>query len=387
MKRLIQNLIHNPKFKQKQAIGLLCNQVSFDFISHQYLFELLSKQGTLKRLFIPEHGLFSELQDQEKFEGTSTYHSLGLHGVDIISLYQHQEKSLAPTVEKLKDLDAIVIDIQDVGCRYFTFTSTVYYLLEVLAQNKLSPSLFVLNRSNPAGDSIEGTPIDATYASFIGLEGLPNRHGMSTGELCLYFRNRLQANVEVSVITDSWSSSLNPISINPSPNIPNSITPLIYSGQCLFEGTNLSEGRGTTRPFELIGSPDLTWEEVKSFTEKINKHWGEWAILRPLKFIPTFHKFMGEVCQGFQLHLINQHQYHSLLHSLIIVRAIAELKGDLLWRKGKYEFGSEKTAIELLVGDIDLLNFIMGKNSLENVKEKLNESEFAWSELSKKYKL
>ncbi|AFK03048.1 Uncharacterized conserved protein UCP016719 [Emticicia oligotrophica DSM 17448] len=340
MKRLIQNLIHNPKFKQKQAIGLLCNQVSFDFISHQYLFELLSNQGTLKRLFIPEHGLFSELQDQEKFEGTSTYHSLGLHGVDIISLYQHQEKSLAPTVEKLKDLDAIVIDIQDVGCRYFTFTSTVYYLLEVLAQNKLSPSLFVLNRSNPAGDSIEGTPIDATYASFIGLEGLPNRHGMSTGELCLYFRNRLQANVEISVITDSWSSSLNPISINPSPNIPNSITPLIYSGQCLFEGTNLSEGRGTTRPFELIGSPDLTWEEVKSFTEKINKHWGEWAILRPLKFIPTFHKFMGEVCQGFQLHLINQHQYHSLLHSLIIVRAIAELKGDLLWRKGKYEFGS-----------------------------------------------
>lgn len=360
-----------------QQLGLLCNQVSFDFVSQQYLFQILSEKKILKRLFVPEHGLFGELQDQEKLKETHVYESLGLQGVEVVSLYQHNEKSLAPEVAHLTNLDAIVIDIQDVGCRYFTFTSTIYYLFESLVKHKLSPQIFVLNRPNPAGRQVEGTLITTKYASFIGLEGLPHRHGMNIAELCFYFQEKLNTNLNICVIEDDAETTINPISINPSPNIPNQITPLIYAGQCLFEGTTLSEGRGTTRPFEVIGSPDFSWQEMSHVCHKINKDWGGKAVLRPLKFIPTFHKFVGEICTGFQLHLLDAQNYHSLLHSLSIIRELARIKKDL-WRKGKYEFGSEKTAIELLVGDDDLLDFLYGNTSLTIIQEKLQEAENQW---------
>lgn len=367
----------DSRFAQMQQLGLLCNQVSYDFVSQQYLFQILSEKQTLKRLFVPEHGLFGELQDQEKLDETNVYESLGLQDVEVISLYQHNEKSLAPEVAHLTNLDAIVIDIQDVGCRYFTFTSTIFYLFESLVKHNLSPQIFVLNRPNPAGRQVEGTPIAAKFASFIGLEGLPHRHGMSIAELCFYFQEKLNSNLNICVIDDDIDTTINPISINPSPNIPNQITPLIYAGQCLFEGTTLSEGRGTTRPFEIIGSPDFSWQEMSQVCDKINKDWATKAVLRPLKFIPTFHKFVGEVCTGFQLHLLDAKNYHSLLHSLNIIRELALIKGDL-WRKGKYEFGSEKTAIELLVGDDDLLDFLYGKTSLKIIQEKLHEAENQW---------
>lgn len=377
MKNLIQNLIKDSPFAEMQRIGLLCNQVSFDFISQQYLFQILSKSKKLKRLFVPEHGLFGELQDQEKLNEPSVYDTLGLQDAEVVSLYQHNEKLLAPEISHLTDLDAIVIDIQDVGCRYFTFTSTIFYLFESLVKHNLSPKIFILNRSNPAGRQVEGIPISAKYVSFIGLQGLPHRHGMNMAELCFYFQEKLNSKLDIRIINGDTHSTINPVSINPSPNIPNQITPLIYSGQCLFEGTTLSEGRGTTRPFEMIGSPEFSWQEISHVCDKINKDWAVKAVLRPLKFIPTFHKFVGEVCTGFQLHLLDTQNYHSLLHSLNIIRELAQIKEDL-WRKGKYEFGSEKTAIELLVGDDDLLGFLYGCISLKTIKEKLKESENQW---------
>lgn len=377
MKQLITNLINNVYFAQMNNVGLLCNQVSFDFVSQQYLFQILHKKQVLKRLFVPEHGLFGELQDQEKLNEAKAYETLGLDDVDVISLYQNSETSLTPSISTLNDLDAIVIDIQDVGCRYFTFTTTIYYLFETLVQNKISPKIFVLNRPNPAGQQIEGTPMPSIYASFIGLEGLPHRHGMTIVELCFYFRERLKGVFEIIVISDEKESNVNPLTINPSPNIPNVITPLIYAGQCLLEGTILSEGRGTTRPFEVFGSPDLPWQDLSKIAEKINQDWHKKAILRPLRFIPTFHKFSGEVCQGFQLHLLEAENYHSLLHSLLIIRELATLRSDI-WRTGKYEFGSEKTAIELLVGDDDLLAFLYGNLSYKNIVDKLQTTENQW---------
>lgn len=377
MKHLITNLINKTHFAQMNKVGLLCNQVSFDFVSQQYLFQILHQKKVLKRLFVPEHGLFGELQDQEKLNETKAYASLGLDDVEVVSLYQNNETSLAPKVSALDDLDAIVIDIQDVGCRYFTFTTTIFYLFETLVQNKISSKIFVLNRPNPAGQKIEGSPMPLKYASFIGLEGLPHRHGMTIVELCFYFREQLKGIFEIIVISDEQESKDNPLIINPSPNIPNVITPLVYSGQCLFEGTILSEGRGTTRPFEVFGSPDLSWQDLSKIADKINQDWHTKAILRPLRFIPAFHKFSGEVCQGFQLHLLQAEDYHSLLHSLLIIRELASLK-SVIWRTGKYEFGSEKTAIELLVGDDDLLSFLYGNLSYKNIVEKLQTTENQW---------
>lgn len=382
MKKLINNLLSDKTFQQQSAVGLLCNQVSFDFVSNKYLFEILNEKRILKRLFIPEHGLFGELQDQEKLNRTDVYADLGLEDVEVKSLYQKDENSLAPKQADLADLEAIVIDIQDVGCRYFTFTSTIFYLIEVLKKYKLSTKIFVLNRANPAGESIEGTPISKEYASFIGLEGLPHRHGMTIAELCMYFKQRLQAKFDLYIISEDSISRVNPLIINPSPNIPNEITPLIYSGQCLFEGTNWSEGRGTTRPFEIVGSPNISWKLLKKISEKHNSKWKQNAVLRPLSFIPTFHKFSGKTCNGFQLHLIEPQNYHSLQHSLEVIRDLAEICNDF-WRKGKYEFGSAKTAIELLAGDKDLLDFLKGKQSLKFITEKLQSSENEWFKVRK----
>lgn len=380
MKNLIQNLVNNRRFAEMQNVGLLCNQVSYDFVSQQYLFQILNNKKVLKRLFVPEHGLFGELQDQEKLEETNIYKTLNLPDIEVVSLYQHNIKSLAPAACHLESLDAIVIDIQDVGCRYFTFTSTIFYLFESLIKHKLSTNIFVLNRPNPANRAVEGIPMPSKYASFIGLEGLPHRHGMSIAELCFYFQEKLNHKFNIYVIDDATHSSINALSINPSPNIPNQITPLIYAGQCLFEGTIMSEGRGTTRPFEIIGSPDFSWQEISQVCEKINNDWAKMAVLRPLRFIPTFHKFTGEVCTGFQLHLLNVQNYHSLLHSMIILRELAQLKHNF-WRTGSYEFGSEKTAIELLVGDDDLLGFLNGNLSQKSVKEKLQDAENQWINL------
>lgn len=377
MKNLIKNLLADKTFQKQTKVGLLCNQVSFDFVSQKYLFEILNQKRVLKRLFVPEHGLFGELQDQEKLNQTDVYTDLGFEEVEVKSLYQKDENSLAPKQADLVDLEAILIDIQDVGCRYFTFTSTIFYLFEALVKYQLSTKIFILNRPNPAGEGIEGTPISNKYASFIGLEGLPHRHGMNIAELCMYFKQRLHAKFDLHIISDESISRVNPLIINPSPNIPNEITPLIYAGQCLFEGTNWSEGRGTTRPFEMVGSPNISWKSLSQIAEKHNKKWGEKAVLRPLSFIPTFHKFAGETCQGFQLHLLDTTNYHSLLHSLEIIRDLAEVCDDF-WRKGKYEFGSDKTAIELLAGDKDLLDFLHGKQTLHFISEKLQTTENEW---------
>ncbi|MDR1405627.1 MAG: DUF1343 domain-containing protein, partial [Prevotellaceae bacterium] len=171
-------------------VGLLCNQTSWDFAEGCYLFEQLHRCGRLHRLFMPEHGLFAELQDQEALQSGAFYRCLHLDGVDFVSLYGHSEASLSAPVNKLDDLDAIVIDLQDVGCRYYTFISTVDKLFHSLAEHRLKPAVYVIDRPNPAGRQVEGIPITGEYASFIGVEGLPHRHGLTFGELCGFLHTR-----------------------------------------------------------------------------------------------------------------------------------------------------------------------------------------------------
>jgi len=353
----------------KGRLGLLCNHTSFDLKSSRYLFQILGMRGALRRLFLPEHGLFAELQDQVPLSETNVYANLGLT-CEIVSLYGNTEETLAAEKKHLDDLDAIVIDIQDIGVRYYTFSTTMRYLFEAMVHFNIEVPVYVLDKPNPCGLSIEGIPLDALFQSFVGPVGLPHRHGLTVGQLARFFHEEARANFPLHVIGFPTDETTLPFPINPSPNMPGPYTHLVYSGQCLIEGTNLSEGRGTTRPFEIFGAPFLA-----PLIEKRPPVVGG-AVLRPLRFIPTFHKHAGEICHGYQIHV--REPYHSLAHSLQLLRWIKEECREFAWRIGAYEFRSDRPAIELLAGHNVLINYLNGRENWKTAEEVIQAGEQQW---------
>jgi Uncharacterized protein conserved in bacteria len=381
-------------------LGIICNQTAWHPEWGEYLFEHISKYYNLKRVFTPEHGLFGELQDQVKLDITTEYNNLNLYNkesgepVEFVSLYGNSEDSLAATVDKLKDLDAIIIELQDVGCRYYTYQSTILNLFKVLKKYDLDLPIYIIDRINPAGRQIEGTMLRAGYRSFIGIEGIINRHGLTIGELSYYLYEELHAKFPLHIISykaSQISKDFMPWSIPPSPNFPGLFTAHFYSGQCLWEGTNVSEGRGTTRPFEIFGAPYLE-ELIKfnknnnysSWNDKSNPIYDEGVYIRWLKFIPVFHKYANECCYGFQLHLNPNIQYHALAHNLKIIRFLHDNCEKFEFRPGKYEAGNDKTAIELLLGDKELIDYVNGIGDWADIKEHIKVEEQKWIRKAKK---
>jgi len=358
--------------------ALFCNQTSYNFEKQKYLFEILAEQGGLKHIFVPEHGLFAEYQDQIPLDSTHIYNFISPE-IKIISLYGSSEDSIFIKKENLENIDNLIIDIQDIGSRYYTYISTIANIFKVIKENSIHIKIYVFDRPNPAGKNIEGTPISSEFSSFIGHVGIPHRHGLTIGEMCLFLRNQISANFEIELF--NYNISNNQFFIQPSPNIPTLDTINIYSGTCLFEGTNFSEGRGTTKPFEIIGSPNISWSELKTVQKGIKKYYKNNIPihLRILKFVPTFHKFENQICNGFQLHQTGK-EFHSLLFALILLRLLAENSiNQEFWREGKYEKGNSKTAIELLAGDQAILDFLKGKNNFKLLKEKIQFSEKQWN--------
>jgi uncharacterized protein YbbC (DUF1343 family) len=403
------NLLKHSAIKNLASsnAGLLCNHTAWDFETGSYLFQ---KIPGLKRVFVPEHGLFAELQDQVPLTDNSRYADFGIDA-QMISLYGGSEQNLHVSQEHLEDLEVLFIDLQDVGSRYFTYAVTASYLIRSVARHTPDLPLIIIDRDNPAGIQVEGSKLPEEYSSFIGHTGLPHRHGLTMAELILFFYDYNQAAFPVSIVTlpgvnirpdfsTAFPEKIELISplyepnqtkkhhnfdIPPSPNIPHPNTPLVYSGQCLLEGTNLSEGRGTTRPFELFGAPWLT--PLRRLTGNMEFMKCPGAILRPLRFIPTFHKWKDEICEGFQIHLTGE-PYHSLMHSLMMIRAIKENFPDSFsFREGPYEFGSEKSAIKMLCGDPVLLGYLDGIVRFENLEKYLRETEMNWLDEMKKYKI
>ncbi len=365
-------------------IGLLCNQTSFDSAKQKYIFQLLAERGNLRRIFLPEHGLFAELQDQIPLNSTVLYNYLNLDA-EIISLYGDSESSLTVRPEHINDLDALVIDIQDVGSRYYTYATSVSYIFDVLAQVEHRPEIYVLDRLNPCGRQVEGTILTEEYASFVGRPGLPHKHGLTIGELCRFYESQIRVNLHLNIIPlfsqfNARIQQLAPAStwnIPPSPNMPGPITPLVYTGQCLLEGTNVSEGRGATRPFEIFGAPYLNW-----IFERCDYPQQPGVLLRPLRFIPTFQKHAGKICSGFQLHLTGE-SYHSLCHSLKIIRYLKEHSGaDFQWRSDTYEFRDDRPAIEILAGNPVLIDYLYGTCEYFHVLQAIEEDEEKWIQQS-----
>ncbi|MBX7057345.1 MAG: DUF1343 domain-containing protein [Leptospirales bacterium] len=349
-----------------QRIGLICNQSSWLRAAQSYLFQSLAQKGILRRLFLPEHGLFAELQDQVALDDVDHYQRLA-PGVEIISLYGATEAALQPASDQLLDLDTLLIDLQDVGARYYTFATTVSYAFDVLALAQKKPRIIVVDRPNPAGRLVEGSPLPPSYASFVGRPGLPHRHGLSLGELARFYERQCGVDLDLRFLYADDS----PWEIPPSPNMPTALTPLVYSGQCLLEGTNLSEGRGTTRPFEIFGAPFM------DFVFQLSPPLQAGAALRPLCFQPTFHKWANELCYGYQIHLDGA-PYHSLAHSLKLIRWIRENSARFDWRHGVYEYRSDRPAIELLAGDAIYTDYLLGKRNYAEVREFMEQQEEEW---------
>jgi uncharacterized protein YbbC (DUF1343 family) len=301
----------------------------------------------LAAFFGPQHGFLGQTQDNMvEWKG---YEHPRLH-IPVYSLYgDHRE----PTPEMLEGLDVLLVDLQDAGSRYYTFIWTLY--LSMRACEKCGVAVVVLDRPNPLnGITTEGPMLNPNYKSFVGMHPLPVRHGRTIGELAEQFREEAFPDCELFVLSmkdwdrQMWFDQTGLRWVMPSPNMPTLETAAVYPGMCLFEGTNLSEGRGTTRPFEIFGAPFIDAENICSELNNLNL---PGVFFRENYFQPTFNKFAGQLCGGAQIHVIDRKVFRSFQTGLEILRTIRRLYGDqFAWKQPPYEYEREKLPIEILLG-------------------------------------
>ena len=312
----------------------------------------------LTAAFGPQHGLRGDKQDN--MIESPDYVDPRL-GIPVFSLYGAVRR---PTAAMLDRFDVLLIDLQDLGCRIYTFITTLRYMLEAAAaQDK---AVWILDRPNPAGRPVEGLRLRPGWESFVGAGPLPMRHGLTMGELARWFCARLKLEVELEVVQmQQWSPAAAPgfgwplaerSWVNPSPNAPNLSMARCYAGTVMLEGTTLSEGRGTTRPLELFGAPDIDADALLDEMRRQAPHWLEGCRLRPCWFEPTFHKHAGKLCHGLQLHVDAADRYdHAAFKPwrlmALVFKCLRRLEpGYALWREFAYEYEQDRLAIDLING-------------------------------------
>ena len=320
--------------------------------------------------FGPQHGLRGDKQDNMV---ESPEFRDPVHGIPVFSLYGEVRR---PTAAMMDTFDVLLVDLQDLGCRIYTFITTLRYVLEEAA--RAGKSVWVLDRPNPAGRPVEGLRLHAGWESFVGAGTLPMRHGLTMGELGRWFIATLGLNLDYSVIEmDGWRPAQAPGFgwplgerewINPSPNAPNLSMARCYAGSVMLEGTTLSEGRGTTRPLELFGAPDLAAHDLIAQMQSLAPQWLRGCRVRPCWFEPTFHKHAGKLCEGVQIHVEDGAYDHDAfmpwrLHSLAF-KALRTLRPDYdLWRDFAYEYERGRLAIDLINGSELLRRWVDDSNA------------------------
>jgi uncharacterized protein YbbC (DUF1343 family) len=329
-----------------RKLGLCAHPASVDSrLQHaRQVFD--NRQLKLVALFGPEHGYGGEAQDMISVRDGDANESLPVH-----SLYGPTEADLSPRPEQLEGLDAIVIDLQDVGARYYTFVWTAVLVMRAAAARGIET--IVLDRPNPLGGEIlEGAPQRPGYRSFVGLCDVPVRHGLTIGEICRMAQQLDQLDREalrvIPMLGYDRSMAFEDTGLPwvlPSPNMPTVDTARVYPGGCLLEATNLSEGRGTTRPFEIWGAPFVNAREL------VKRVHAEGVTLRPITFQPTFHKHGGKRCLGVQVHVRERQRARTYQLYLRLIAEVRNLAPDeFAWRKDPYEFVTDRPAIDLLTG-------------------------------------
>lgn len=349
---LDQLLRHSHPWIKEQRLGLLCNPASVDSRYTHARDRIMQRfPGQLKALYSPQHGFFAEKQDNMI---ESDHLRDPVSGLPVFSLYG---ETRIPTADMLDPIDILLVDLQDVGTRVYTFIYTLSYCLE--AARDCGRSVLILDRPNPVnGHQIEGNLLKPHWASFVGRYGLPMRHGLTIGELARLFTNHFAIGGRLDVIAmqgwkrGMWFGDTGLPWVAPSPNMPTPDTAMVYPGQVIWEGTNLSEGRGTALPFEICGAPYLDTARVKAALAAEDL---PGAVLRACVFEPTSGKHALTPCHGFQIHVTDRGRYMPYLTSLKLLQAILRCHSeDFAWKAPPYEYEFEKQPIDLILGDADL---------------------------------
>jgi uncharacterized protein YbbC (DUF1343 family) len=373
-----------------RRVGVLCHPASVAGDLTHVVDRLIEVGIRPVRLFGPEHGVRGEAQDMIGLPDERDART----GIPVVSLYGDTFESLAPAAADLDGLDVLVVDLQDIGSRYYTYVWTM--ALALGAASRAGVAVVVLDRPNPlGGDAIEGGGVREGYESFVGLGAIPVRHGLTIGEiarLCLRgmpwggprFARPLDGDLTV-VPMRGWRRAMRfPETglpwVMPSPNMPTPDTALVYPGQCLFEATNLSEGRGTTRPFEIVGAPFL---DGYAWAEALDQLAGALpgVRFRPLSFRPTFHKFGGRSCGGVQLHVTDAGAFRPYLTGIALLATARRLaSAEFRWRTEPYEFVADRAAIDLLTGGDLIRNAVERGAPLTEIAGSMEPFERAFAE-------
>lgn len=344
-----------------------------------HLFNILMRNEIqIVRLFGPEHGFFGSAQDMESVNNSK----LTSRGIPIYSLYGENRKSLMLEPSLLKDVDILICDLQDIGARYYTFAYTIAFALAACASAGIK--CIVLDRPNPInGTRIEGNLVKPHFRSFVGEYPLPIQHGLTIGELAGYFKLHDKLDLDLEIIwmknwkRDQYFDQTGLPWVLPSPNMPSLEAALLYPGLCLIEGTNLSEGRGTTRPFELIGAPFIS--DPMQFAKMASEIGLDGIVLRPCWFKPMFQKHSNELCGGVQIHITDRSIIEPMKIALSLISSARKFKG-FDWRREPYEFVSDRLAIDLLFGDDHPRHLIESGDSPNNLLAYLNRDLPAFAE-------
>ena len=362
MKTGLDRLLETPSLRrplQGRRIALLAHPASVTRNLTHALDALAALPDIqLSAAFGPQHGLRGDKQDNMI---ESADYVDPLHGIPVFSLYGQVRR---PSVAMLAHFDVLLVDLQDLGCRIYTFITTLRYVLEAAAAQ--GKTVWILDRPNPAGRPIEGLTLRTGWESFVGAGPMPMRHGLTMGEMAHWFIHTLNIDVDCQVINmHDWQPELSPGYgwplgernwVNPSPNAANLSMARAYAGTVLLEGTTLSEGRGTTHPLELFGAPDLDAHALLAKMRHLAPRWLESCVVRPCHFEPTFHKHAGKLCHGLQIHLEDPlHYSHKKFRpwrlQALAFKAIRQLQTDYpLWRDFAYEYEHERLAIDLING-------------------------------------
>ena len=361
MKFGIDLLLQEPMLRKSlkgKRVALLAHPASVtDDLTHSMDALARLPDIHLTAAFGPQHGLRGDKQDNMM---ESPDFNDPVLGIPVFSLYG---KVRRPTPAMMDTFDVLLVDLQDLGCRIYTFITTLRYVLEAAAQT--GKKVVVLDRPNPAGRPVEGLTLRPGWESFVGAGPLPMRHGLTMGELALWFVDMLNLDVECDVVTmQDWAPGSGPgygwplnerTWINPSPNAPNLWMARCYAGTVMLEGTTLSEGRGTTRPLELFGAPDLEPQKLLTEMQNLAPHWLQGCRLRECWFEPTFHKHAEKLCAGVQIHVEDGAYDHAKFQPwrlmALAFKALRRQQPDYdLWRDFPYEYEVDRLAIDLING-------------------------------------
>jgi uncharacterized protein YbbC (DUF1343 family) len=358
-------LARRPALLRGRRFALVAHQASVDRGLRHAATLLGDLRGArLAALWAPEHGLWGAAQDHAHITAARDPST----GMKVASLYGARRE---PTAAMVRGLDTVVVDLQDVGSRYYTFVWTMALVMRACA--RAGVEVIVLDRPNPLGGAVvEGNVPDPAFASFVGLYPLPARHGLTIGEVARYLAREHALGGRLTVVPMQgwrrgmlWEDTDVPW-VAPSPNMPTPDTARVYPGGCLIEGTNLSEGRGTTRPFEWVGAPYL---DAHAYAERLEAARLPGVSFRPVRFLPTFHKWAGRPCGGVQLHVTDRNRFKPFLTGLGLVAAARLLAPRAFaWRRPPYEFERRRLPIDILLGTDAIRHAVERRRPLRDIE-------------------